>query len=332
MPRFNDGRYSRWEDALIAQSRIHSWYSTPAGRRYLIAFFVDMNLKHSPEARIDPRLLGGIQAETLMEAEPVYVSADVTDLVDHARHDFRPEPIRANDPFLRSGFALFPRPLFISDAPVTEEQPMRSPTGEIPIRAMAWTCRHSEDFTIGAHWISYYADFGDEADAGFGERYEALAEAARAQGHPPLSLVHQFQWSWGTNPSADPANLDLAPGDTREEAHSRAVMQAQLIQTFWRIGSQLVAAKERPTRQMRREALRRGIRGEEVTVIRLRRTRPDNHEADGDRRLTVRHLVRGYWSTRHFKDGARQVWVRAHIRGDDSLPLRLTTRAWEFVR
>jgi hypothetical protein len=69
-----------------------------------------------------------------------------------------------------------------------------------------------------------------------------------------------------------------------------------------------------------------------VTIITLRRAKVyEEHEPTG-RELTVRHIVRGYWGTRHTKEGTKQVWVRPYLRGDDSLPFKATTRAWEFRR
>lgn len=333
-------RYGRWEDAMIAQSRIASWYDTRDGLRYLAAFFADMNRKHQQEARRDPRLLASIQVTTLREAEPVYVSADVTEIVDHARHSFEPEPVRPTDPFVPTGFALFPRPLILMDGPRTDANPHRSPTGEIPIRALAWHSMHSEDYSLGTFWISYYADFEDELELGITREEDAadgwistqeIIDAARQRSQPLLSLVHQWQWNWHSAPWTEPENLDVLPEDGLDETMQRAKAQTQLVQSFWRIASQIVPGKERPPRAMRRERLRRGMT-EDVTVIRLRRTGAPRPEGESDRRLTRRHLVRGYWARRHFRDGTRQVWVRPHIRGDESLPLVLTTRAWEFTR
>lgn len=325
---------------MIAQSRIAGWYETRDGLAYLREFFQDMNRKHRPEGRRDSRLLAGLQVQMIRQAEPIYVSADVTEIIDHARQTFEPEPVRPNDPWVKDGFALLPRPILLPDGPQTIENPWRSALGEIPIRAIGWTCSHSEDYSIGAHWISYYVDINDEIeqeaeDPDVAEHYrrerEEIREMYVRRSWPPLQLVHQFQWSWGSNPWTD-GELDVLPGDDEHESRMRGKAQSQLVQTLWRIGSQMVPAKERPPRPMRRERRRRGF-AEDVTVIRLRRSgnyrRPDN---ETDRRLTVRHLVRGYWARRHFRDGTRQVWVRPHIRGDESLPLVLTTRAWEFTR
>lgn len=341
MPDLN--RYSRWEDAMIAQSRILSWYESRDGLNYLGEFFTDMNRKHRPESRRAPAMLAAIQVDMLRKAEPVYVSADVLELVDHARHDFEPEPVRPNDPFCPTGFALFPRPVMINDGPRTDAHPHRSPTGEIPIRALAWHSIHSEDYELGTFWISFYADFEDELELGIEREGEVtpsgeeastrdLIETARQRSWPMLSLVHQWQWNWRSSPWREPENLDVLPEDSFEETQRRARMQTQLIQSFWRISSQLVPVKQHPSRQMRRERQRRGL-GEDVTVIQLRRSRstPDAN-GDGSRQLRYRHLVRGYWAIRHFKDGPRQVRVNDYIRGSDDLPLRLTTRAWEFTR
>lgn len=341
MPDHN--RYARWEDAMITQGRILSWYGSRDGLRYLSDFFTDMNLKHRPEGRRDPRLLAAIQVNTLREAEPIYVSPEALDLIDHARHTFHPEPVRPSDPFCPSGFALLPRPILIDDAPPTEANPMRSPNGLIPVRAIAWGTTHSEDYQIGAFWISYYSDFEDELEMGIDERAPGdelttseLIDSAKARSWPMLSLVHQWQWSWHSNPWVNPDELDVLPGDDLQETMARAKAQTQLIQCFWRIAGQFLPSSERASapRNMRREAARRGlVHSSEVNIVRLRRRRV-NHEqlGEGERASTVRHLVHGYWGTRHYRDGARQVWVDDYVRGDENKEFVLKDRVWEFTR
>jgi hypothetical protein len=329
--------YSRWEDAMIAQLRILEFYQSYTGRRYLASFFEDMNARHRPEVQREVDLLAAIQYTTVKDAEPVWASNDMAELVDHARWSFDLEELKPSDPWCMSGFILFPKPLTIFDMPVTERNPGRAPSGEIPVRAVAWYPVHTEDFSSGAYWISFYVHIDDEEDQNIG-RNQPLDEATRRELRriAPLSLIHQWQWTWGTNPSGwDKAeNYDVQPGDSAEDMMQRARQQAQLIQTIWRIGSQFVPVKFLAQRQMRRQAERKGMKHKEVTIITLRRGKPvrSGEPYESGRRLTVRHWVRGYWAKRHFREGTRQVWVRGHIKGREDLPWQSTTRAWEWRR
>jgi hypothetical protein len=325
-------RYSRWEDAMHAQMRLIEWYKTDLGLNYLSGFLNDMNGKHNPEKRVDPRVLAGIHLKGLLDAEPVWVSDDACELVDHARHSFEPEPVRPNDPFVPQGFLLLPKPLVINDAPVTEKNPMSSPYGQIPIRSISWAPVHNEDMTQGCFWISFYVLIDDEreGDPRWSGEYDAVREYFSR--YAPLTVAHFWQWSWGDDWS-NHDRLDVVDGEDREATILRARQQVQLVQTLWRIGSQFVPVKERAPRPLRRDRRRKKLLHEdEVTVITLRRAKVyEEHEPTG-RELTVRHLVRGYWGTRHTKEGTKQVWVRPYVRGDDSLPFKTTTRAWEFRR
>jgi hypothetical protein len=326
-------RYSRWQDAMYAQARLVEWYRTDIGAGYLAGFVDDMNRKHNPGARLDPRTLAGLHMKSLIEAEPVWVSDDSCELIDHARHSFEPEPVTPSDPFAPCGFALLANPIIINDAPVTEKNPFSSPDGKIPIRAISWMSVHNEDITQGCFWISYYTMIDDEDvddPRWSGEYREQRAYFAR---YAPLTVAHIFQWSWWDNPWTDINRLDLVDGEDRETTLMRAKQQTQLVQTFWRIGSQFVPIKERAPRPLRRDRRRKKLKHEDdVTVITLRRGRLyEEHEPTG-RELTVRHVVRGYWGKRHTREGTKQVWVHPYIRGDDSLPFKATTRAWEMTR
>lgn len=321
-------RYSRYEDALIEQVRLIERYQTTVGLRYLQGFFEDMNSRHSPGVRMEVRTLAAIHVKTLLEAEPTYVAPEACDLVDRARETFEPEPVLASDPWVPSGFVLLPRPLWIDDAPITEEHPLRTPGGMVPIRAIAWMPMHAEDLSIGCFWISYFTHIDDEPEDRWVDRGASVDEIRRLLG--PLSLVHQFQWSWGDDGWKNP---DVVDGDSLEETLLRGKQQSALVQTLWRIGSQFTASKSRVPRQMYRDAARKGVDHRDVTIITLRRGREGaEYETDGGRTLHYQHLVRGYWARRHTREGVRQVWVRPHVRGSDDLPFRETTRAWEFVR
>ena len=329
-------RYGRWIDAAFAQQRIMEWYKTRLGVRYLVSFFEDMNRKHKPEARRDVRMLAGIQGQTILEAEPIYVSDEMTELIDVARQTLEPEPVLASDPFVSCGFALFARPLTINDQPVTENSPMASPSGLVPIRAISWMPVHSEDMSLGTFWISFYVHIDDEIELHPNDHRwtgDHAHEAEYVRRFCPLQLVHQWQWQWGAYGWREEDNLDVSDGESPGENAARAKQQTALVQTFWRLGQQIVPTKEPAPRQVRRERERREFKHRsDVNVMVLRKAAGHPREDHSGRHIGVRHPVRGHWTKRHTREGTRQVWIWPYIRGDESLPFRVPKRAWDFRR
>jgi hypothetical protein len=354
-------KYSRWEDAMVAQTQLLEWSESRQGLRYLVEFFQDMNRKHRPDTRSDPRMLTAIQLEALRSAEPVYVSEDVTTLIDKARETFQPEKLLPGDVFCPRGFMVFPRPILIDDMPPTPHNPFRATPhpdlghGYIPVRAISWMPLHNEDLSAGSYWISYYVAVDDEFDLadrwGVPSRFdmddktlapltgdELEARRAHARHLMPLSLVHMWQWSWGEGWGEwdDPERYDVMPDDSYEQMRERAKQQLALIQVTWRLAAQLVTTVERPIRQLWRDANRKGIKHKDVTVIRLRRSREGYvpPEGDGEGHLTYQFVVRGHWRNQWYpslKDH-RQVWIAPYVKGPEGTELRLTERAWEFTR
>ena len=330
--------YSRWQDSMFAQMRLIEWYQTPEGLKYLWSFYESMNDKTEQPHRRDIRVIAGIHLRTLLEAEPVWVSAEAVELINHARKTFEPEPVLPNDPFVPFGFALFAEPMMMRDAPWMDEEPGRSPSGFLPVRAIAWMPVHDEEVEHGCFWIQMFVHVDDELEHNVGgvHRWQDPDHGPEHIDHLRrigLMVGHSFQWTWGDAPWTKPELLESVLGENLEQSAQRAKEQSQMVQTLWRIGSQFVPAKVRADRHMRRQAKRRKLaKADEVTVIRLRRAREyGEHESSG-RQLTVQHLVRGYWGLRYTREGPRQVWVRPHLKGPPDAPFKQTTRAWEFTR
>jgi hypothetical protein len=68
-----------------------------------------------PEWANSPRGLEHMTRHTLQQADPVWVSRDVFDMCDEARHSFQPEPMQPYDLFTPCGFALLPKPIMLKD-------------------------------------------------------------------------------------------------------------------------------------------------------------------------------------------------------------------------
>ena len=334
-------RYSRYEDAMIAQQQQLRWLTSDDGLRYLQFFFGDMDRQHKPEHRRDPRALSAIQLRTLMEAEPIYASAEACEMVSHAKETFEPERALPGDPFTPFGFALLGQPIVIDDAPWHPAEPGRSLSGLLPIRALSWASVHNEDWSQGCFWISFYIDVDDEeamaAASREHEHYEAwMKNREHLRGLPSLMLGHQFQWTWGDTPWTEPDRLEIAATryEPVEDVIRRSKAQSRMVQAFWRIASQFAPAKERAPRGIWRDFNRKVNANRDVTVIRLRRLREGKEVEPAGRGLSVRFPVRGHWRNQWYPslEEHRQIWIHPYIKGPDGARFVMKQRVWEFTR
>jgi hypothetical protein len=364
-------RYARWEDAMVAQTRLLQDLRSPSGQRFLEHMERALNAQHEPGERMPSGFIRAIQEKVLTEADPVYVSEDVRNVIDVARQSFRPEPPRINDAFTGIGFALFPSPIIIPDAPIND-------VVGVPVRALSWVPVIDEDDpTIGCFWISFYTHVDD--DVLIGRVTEDDPVVAKLRSLTPLSLVHTFQMTFGKEPWKDaiayfydeetgerkeidgvgaerrcPSCLAAVmhehrdccslfrPGDEvayedavsvlSDSTYERGLAQVTLIQAFWRIAQQVFRGPERAPRGIWRDANRKGIPAKDVTVVRLRAYREGREMEPSGRELSVRFIVRGHWHTYHTRSGPVQKWILPYVKGPDDAPLKVTERVFEFVR
>jgi hypothetical protein len=326
-------RYSRYEDAMIAKLRIHEWYSSTVGEAYLRGFFEDLNRRHDPQERLGVDGLVYLQRQMIQLADPIYVGDEIVEIVDRARWTFEPEALLPGDPFTPRGFAILPRPLYIDDAPWDEDHPGRFREG-VPVRAIGWLSMHDETMEHGCFWISFFTHVDDAPDE---QRH--MAETAEQmeyfRRYAPLSLAHQWQWTWGNNPMEVQA---IETGDEEPGSGTRrARQQAALVQTFWRIGQQRVTVPERVPRGVWRDAERKGMSHREVKVMLLRRAHEHHpHEPTG-RQMKVRSITDGHWRWQNYgkKDEEpykRQIWISPYVRGPEGAPFIHPDKAIEFTR
>jgi hypothetical protein len=258
-----------------------------------------------------------IQKSTLEQADPVYISADVTDMIDYARESFDPEPVLPTDPFTFCGFAWLPRPIALDDHPTHDGEWV------VYVRAISWIPIHGEDPDKGCFWVTFYVHADDDMKLPNGRGLDTrTAFGPLAE----LTCVHTFQWTWGTNPWPD----------FEGEARIRAKAQVALVQSMWRLGSQVMHAKQRLPRAYRRDAKRHGVKAaEDVTVITLRREGERHYDEEGESpEWKHKWLVRGHWRRQWYPSikEHRQVWIAPYVKGPEHLPLKLTKRVFEFTR
>ena len=266
--------YGRWEDAMIEQLRLHEFISSHGGREYMKGFEAGMNEKHPVSKQVPDGLLHAIQEETLHAAEPVYVGADVCELIDAARGSFQIESVLPSDPFVPAGFCLLATPIMLHDVPGTNEE-------MVPVRAISWMSIHSEDLSVGSFWISFYARMDEVPNP----RANELAKDW--VGHP-IFIAHMFQWQWGERPLGERLDIIAIPGEDPDAAHARATEQGQLVQNAVAAGPAVRAGQAtrstgpapRGAAQDEAQPRRRDRRAAAPPVLR-RRLRPERSSPHG---------------------------------------------------
>lgn len=312
----------RWEDALFEQQRQLEFLKSEGGKRYMAGFEQSMR-DRSESNSFDTLPLGIIYQttyQTCMQADPIYVSSDVLDMIDYARESFEPEPVLPTDPFTACGFALFPRTLSLIDIQ-GKKTPIRA-IGWLPLRARA-----EDGMEKGGLWLTYWSHKDDDANAEVNDYHTTPLDWSSLGPYASLTVVHAYFLTFN----------DRMWEDATETVYMDAgVRQWTLVQTMWRIGSQVIRRPQRAPRQARRDAKRHGIDREDITIVTLRRADEFIYgEGDGEPRdWKYRWIVRGHWRNQWYPSlqSHRQVWINSYVKGPDGKPLKMTQRVFEFVR
>lgn len=254
----------------------------------------------------------------LQNADPVVVSPDVFQLIDEARHDFRPEPLLPSDLFTPDGFMLFPRSFQLTD------RRNRS----VYVRALMWmtvTANTKGDIfraapdtprsgaaPIGLWFVLFqHREDPDEPDDTMAGARKALQDPVL----PDLTLLHGGQVPFGNRPSSE---LEI------------------LLSVIWRFAAQVVRVHVKPHRAARRSAARAGVVASDTTVLTLRRGKTGPHDGGEhkDAHYSHRFIVRGHWRNQWYSSLAthRQIWIAPFLKGPDDLPLLSKGRAFRLVR
>lgn len=280
--------------------------------------------------------------ENLTVADPVFVSAEMCDVVEAAMSSFQPEPLLATDLFIKHGFMLYERPIVVPG-------------------------KHHPSVIAAASWTPCYAfspegvDSLRNADAET-RLVQAVASLERLPLKPDLfeQMDEEYQRTAGASESAIKAMVDdgnvwdgvclslyeLTTGKAWETYVGERYAQVlhvpvprvlhvhstpwwlghtfdgnevdsggqptaaagwwKLIQTTFRLMQQRIAAHhpERPDRPARREAKRVGLQGDrDIVVVRLRRERSEHHGETGEANYSHRFIVSGHWRNQWYPSG-----------------------------
>lgn len=344
-----------WQEAYDAQMALWRWYRTERGLRWLKGLYQTQAGEEQLTDKMRAQLSSLFDAEEgkMLDLDPIYVSADMTELVDAARHDFKPEPLLMTDLMTPRAFLYYAKPITIV-----------SKNGEdLVIRAFSWAQQYKvadgvapevvakrmlDPEMLAAHGerlhlsetdamiaeglmdasgvaITLYADrqhYVDLIISGRGANPKLVHDQTAGL---PLVPIHLAPWWYGMEFAGN--EIDLEGNPTGAEGWWR------MAQTTLRLMQQKLAHKGmgRPHRATRREAARLGFPHEsEVVIVRLRRESadPDPDHEPGEANYSHRFIVGGHWRNQWYPSEKlhRQIYIAPYVKGPEDKPLIVRPR------
>lgn len=339
-----------WHDALDAQMALWRWYRTPVGKMYMAdSAAANINFPTLHETRAQLRDMYYSESERLINCDPIFVSAEMCDVIEVASESFAPEKLLETDIITPRGFLFFEKPFLVPDrfeSPTTIAGASWSrffrASGEQQVRELneRFMSAYDEGNYDLARLAQLEAEAVDEygvvpfgisltiyADTAFeysqhGNHSEKMREAyggAAWQTFPRLVPLHLTPWYFGM--SFDGNEWDEVGKPTG------AIWWWRILQSTFRLMQQRIAVKhfERPERQARHEAKRVGMRPDtEVVVVRLRREKGEPAEPTGESaNYSHRFIVGGHWRNQPYESLGiyRQIWIAPYVKGPKDKPL-----------
>lgn len=326
-------RRASWHDAYDAQMALWRWYRTDVGMDILARSYTAEAAELHSDTRELQRTLYNNEWSRLIDLDPIYVSAEMCEVVNAAKDEFKPEPLLDTDLITPRGFLFYETPFVVPDRfdePVT-------------IAAVSW-----------ARMFAVSVENGDEietlkrevADATSGMTTEAAEEEAIRRGVNPngialtLYAVTPGEHPAGSMPPVVPFHVTPWYFDMTFEGNeidengkpTGAGWWWRVVQTTFRLMAQKISTKhlERADRSTRREAARLKFPDEtDIVVVRLRREAGERHEPSGEgANYSHRFIVSGHWRNQWYPsiDDHRQIWISPYVKGDAGLPLIVRPR------
>lgn len=303
------------------------------------------------------------EAANLADAALVWVSSDLTDVVEDLRPSL-PGDTTLDDtqPPWPSGLAVFAHPVSGRSALDDTTQAFDPASGEplpvdptLSVRAVLWgpiavkpIPEHGVPVRYGIGISSY--DLFDYTN-GLSQSQLAVAQMGLADSIAELRArwdeidrvqvvgrawmpLGRSDWGWGE------AVDDRLPGIT-DAQHESFCEDRRLIYTLWHLmrEEQIVETTEvaRSKKAKRRSSTK--AKDQPITVLHLRRAQSGVADTDtgedSGRRIGVRHLVRAHWRQQACGPGMslrRPILIAPHWRGPEDGPVRVTEKVWALDR
>jgi hypothetical protein len=320
-----------WRIALDAQMGLWRWYQTDVGRRTIQGqFMTEAEGLNEATQNMQARLYAG-EVEKVLGADPIFVSAEMCELVAAAADPGLPEPFRVE-------------PLYVTDLPVPcgfmwYEKPFAVPDRfdrPVNIAAVAWSPVFSVEpdeadsvdvETAMRDWQAGEMGFQKLQNGGISLSIYDVASpewAARGLTPPPIELMHLTPWWFGMGFEGNEYDENGVP--------TGAAWWWRIVEITFRLMQQRLASKEstRSERSQRRQMGRFKFPERETLVVRLRRKKkPRDSEGDGEpANYSHRFIVSGHWRNQWYpkSNEHRQIWISPFVKGDEDLPLVVKPR------
>jgi hypothetical protein len=302
---------STWHDAYDAQMGLWRWIRTAEGHRFMLSGYRE-SVSAFPIENIESgkqmcAAIYGAEESKLLTASPIFVSAEMCELLTAAVEGFAPEPLYATDLIAHTGFVWYETPFTIPDR-----------YDDLVIRLKGWSWCPMESLS----------DDGAVKETGLAVTlYSEVPEEMTTNRYPMgVAPIHLSPWWYGM--TFDGNEVDLK-GNA-----SGAAWWWRITQVTLRLMQQRIAVQhtERPDRPTRREGKRSGFDvsdEREIVVVRLRRERGETSEPSGEgANYSHRFIVGGHWRNQWYPSGQihRQIWISPYVKGPEDKPLVVSPR------
>lgn len=331
--------------AAETQLELHRWLLSEKGQLWLRHWI--MGERQTEPAKGDMyRTLAMAEPQKLLTADSIWVDSEMSELIEVAREDFKPEPFLHTDLLVHTGFVYFDRPIYMND-----RNKQRLTIGGFSFCPLRVTPKSSEE----VHAEKYELDqegsevviYGQEVPEASGialclytstvvtdDAYHASMQGVRREyTAPDLLPLHFTPVFFGS---------DLDDGDMYDEQgrYTGADEWWITIQVCLRLMQQRIVTHEDmliPRATRRRWERETKSAPKDVCVIRLRRSRPKAHsdeEVESGRKLTHRHFRDGHWRNQWYPSlqAHRQIRIQPTVVGDSSLPFYNKRRFYKWDR
>lgn len=321
-------RRETWHSALDAQMGLWRFTRSDQGQEWLRRHYqttAESLSEHTVETMLQP--LYASEARRILSGDPIFVSAEMCQLIASAADSFQPEPLYVTDLLTPAGFVYYEEPFVVPDR-------FNRP---VEIAAVSWSPvinRRSDsdeelaDFGSKAEFLTWlHARDGNRAELGVaadGIVISLYAPTPEGIGYStPLLLLHMTHWWFGMEFDGNEVDENGVP--------TGAAWWWKIIQSTLRLMQQRIAVThtEKAPRPMRREAQRLNYRLGDVLVVRLRRERGQVNEPSGEEaRYSHRFIVHGFWRNQWYPVDKihRQIFISDYVKGPKDKPLIVRPR------
>ena len=315
-----------WEWALELRTELLEWWQSDIGRRFSMGWTASRSVYNAFDAN---EQVGVTEFLKLSIASPFYVTAEMTDLLEHAAKTFPATPLQPQDLPTDCGFVYLARDIDVLDI---NNKPL-------PFRAFAWGLAGSQtnpEQSVGIH-LSLYAHKDNDPGREIAEQVHGL--------HPTLAFNHETGWNFGGDYSAQDRWVSGTIGGEDKVATPEIVEEnlriLRTIHCFFLLVQQRVGIPDtlQAGRQTRRRAQRafphRPIPDVRVITLRRPRVKPDGMpDRPGSIEYSHRWWVNSHWRRQWYESEGRHKpkFIEGYVKGPEDKPFQAKDTAYIWRR